>query len=101
LLPGLGTTARQRHFLKQWCRDGGRAFLLAKVREEVFLVWGEDVGEKLTLEEWRSRALMTGGRTLDYDLMAWFMSEWTPVQYAQRTERLRLPTAGARLHRKE
>lgn len=84
---GLGTTPLQRHFLKRWCADGGRAFLLAKVGESVFFIWGEDVEKKLTLEQWRSRALVFGGRTLDYDAIAWYMSEWTPAPYARRGDR--------------
>jgi hypothetical protein len=67
---GLGTTALQRHFLKQWCLDGGKAYLLARVGKSIFFLWGADVGGTLTAQEWIDRSLVYGPSTRSFDFEA-------------------------------
>lgn len=49
---GLGTTGLQRLWLRRWCEHGGRAFLAARVKHEVFLVQGWNVLVSATRPEW-------------------------------------------------
>ncbi len=52
----LGLRKEQVNFLKRWCRLGGKAWLLARIKDEWLLVWGTNVEYRLTRRMWYARA---------------------------------------------
>lgn len=72
---GLGTSRKQRHWLRTWNKEGGRAYLLARVGAEVLFLDGSDIPDYLRPEEWRALSLLHGPRlSFNWDRMADIMS---------------------------
>lgn len=39
----LGTTTAQRYWISRWIKNGGKAWVLAKVADRLVLIWGDNV----------------------------------------------------------
>lgn len=74
---GLGTTALQRHFLDSWCKAGGNAYLLARMKDRILFLWGEDVQRTLTEEQWVRRSLVHGHvkGAFDWGALCWYVGQ--------------------------
>ena len=92
-MKGLGTTGLQRQFLTTWCRDGGRAFLLAQADGEVMLIWGGDVDASTDADVWRDRAVVYGASTRAFD---WTEMNQQLVHYVP-ADRIAYPSRGRML----
>ena len=67
-LTDLGVTPRQAEFMRGWCYQGGRGYILARIDNEWILVWGSDIGN-MTREMWYNNCVWRGENLINFDFL--------------------------------